>query len=115
MATDGKVFHFDMGTPARNHDLARYIILLSGLTLRERESDADGDISIEEVDLRPVKKLHGKSLIEEQLPERDHPAHHDGARQLFHPTRNRADALVPRGDGQSGGRYYTAQPHGARI
>ena len=73
MATGGEVFLLDMGKPVRIYDLARSMIQLSGLTVRESESDADGDIAIEEVGLRPGEKLYEELLIGEQPRETKHP------------------------------------------
>ncbi|MEO7366067.1 MAG: nucleoside-diphosphate sugar epimerase/dehydratase [Sphingomicrobium sp.] len=72
MAKGGDVFLLDMGEPVRVRDLAKAMIELSGLSVRD-ESNADGDIEIVEVGLRPGEKLHEELLIEDgALPTR-HP------------------------------------------
>lgn len=62
MAEGGDVFVLDMGEPVRIVDLARSMIELSGLRIRE-EGTSDGDISIEYVGLRPGEKLYEELLI----------------------------------------------------
>ena len=62
MAKGGEVFVLDMGVPVRILDLARNMIELSGLTVRDKSNPA-GDIAIEEVGLRPGEKLYEELLI----------------------------------------------------
>ena len=62
MAHGGDVFVLDMGEPVKITDLARSMIELSGLKVRE-EGVLDGDISIEYVGLRPGEKLYEELLI----------------------------------------------------
>jgi FlaA1/EpsC-like NDP-sugar epimerase len=62
MATGGEVFVLDMGDPVRIVDLARRMIELSGLTVRD-ESNPEGEIEIEFVGLRPGEKLYEELLI----------------------------------------------------
>jgi FlaA1/EpsC-like NDP-sugar epimerase len=62
MAAGGEVFVLDMGDPVRIIDLARNMIELSGLTVRDADSP-DGDIEIEVVGLRPGEKLYEELLI----------------------------------------------------
>jgi FlaA1/EpsC-like NDP-sugar epimerase len=62
MANAGDVFVLDMGQPVRIFDLAKRMIELSGLTLRD-EQDPDGDIEIEITGLRPGEKLYEELLI----------------------------------------------------
>ncbi|MDR6116792.1 MULTISPECIES: nucleoside-diphosphate sugar epimerase/dehydratase [unclassified Sphingomonas] len=62
MAQGGDVFVLDMGDPVRIVDLARSMIELSGLRVRE-EGSVDGDIAIEYVGLRPGEKLYEELLI----------------------------------------------------
>jgi FlaA1/EpsC-like NDP-sugar epimerase len=64
----GDVFVLDMGEPVRIIDLARSMIRLAGLTVREPENES-GDIEIVEIGLRQGEKLHEELLIGEvQLP-----------------------------------------------
>ncbi|EZP55124.1 polysaccharide biosynthesis protein [Sphingomonas sp. RIT328] len=62
MATGGEVFVLDMGEPVRVIDMARNMIRLSGLTVRD-EGRPDGDIEIRVVGLRPGEKLYEELLI----------------------------------------------------
>ena len=62
MSKGGDVFVLDMGSPVRIIDLARRIVELSGLTVRD-EVDPDGDIEIEISGLRPGEKLYEELLI----------------------------------------------------
>jgi FlaA1/EpsC-like NDP-sugar epimerase len=62
MATGGEVFVLNMGDPVKIVDLARRMIELSGLTLRDDANPA-GDIEIEVVGLRPGEKLYEELLI----------------------------------------------------
>lgn len=62
MAKGGEVFVLDMGEPVRIIDLARSMIHLSGMTIRD-EANPDGDIEIREVGLRPGEKLYEELLI----------------------------------------------------
>lgn len=62
MAEGGDVFLLDMGKPIRIYDLARNMINLSGLTIRDDENP-DGDIEVREVGLRKGEKLYEELLI----------------------------------------------------
>jgi FlaA1/EpsC-like NDP-sugar epimerase len=62
MAKGGDVFVLDMGEPIRIADLARRMIGLSGLTVKD-EGNPDGDIEIEITGLRPGEKLFEELLI----------------------------------------------------
>ena len=59
----GDVFLLDMGEPVRIQDLARQMIALSGLKVREADSK-DGDIEIQYSGLRPGEKLYEELLID---------------------------------------------------
>lgn len=72
MASGGEVFLLDMGQPVRIVDLARRMIELSGLTLKD-EQNPDGDIEIEVTGLRPGEKLYEELLIGENPEGTDHP------------------------------------------
>jgi FlaA1/EpsC-like NDP-sugar epimerase len=54
MATGGDVFVLDMGQPVRIDDLARRLISLMGLTIRD-QSNPEGDIEINYMGLRPAE------------------------------------------------------------
>ena len=61
----GDVFLLDMGEPVRIQDLARQMIALSGLTVREADSQ-QGDIEIQYSGLRPGEKLYEELLIDHE-------------------------------------------------
>jgi FlaA1/EpsC-like NDP-sugar epimerase len=62
MAAGGEVFVLDMGDPVKIIDLAKRMLELSGLSLRD-QANPDGDIEIEVVGLRPGEKLYEELLI----------------------------------------------------
>jgi FlaA1/EpsC-like NDP-sugar epimerase len=62
MAKGGEVFVLDMGESVKIMDLARRMIELSGLTVKD-EQNPDGDIEIEITGLRPGEKLYEELLI----------------------------------------------------
>lgn len=62
MAKGGEVFVLDMGEPVRILDLARSMIHLSGMTVRD-ELNPEGDIEVCEIGLRPGEKLYEELLI----------------------------------------------------
>jgi FlaA1/EpsC-like NDP-sugar epimerase len=72
MATGGEVFVLEMGTPVKIADLARTMIRLSGLDVRD-EGNPDGDVAIEYVGLRPGEKLYEELLIGENATATSHP------------------------------------------
>lgn len=61
-ATGGDVFVLDMGEPVNINDLARRMVELTGLTVRD-ENNPHGDIEIQTVGLRPGEKLYEELLI----------------------------------------------------
>jgi FlaA1/EpsC-like NDP-sugar epimerase len=71
MAKGGDVFVLDMGDPVKIIDLARRMIELSGLRIREAEA-ADGDIEIKVVGLRPAEKLYEELLLGDSPENTDH-------------------------------------------
>ncbi len=83
MARGGDVFVLDMGEPVRIYDLARRMVELSGLRVRD-ESNPHGDIEIKITGLRPGEKLYEELLIG------------DGAQPTSHPRIMKAhEALLP--------------------
>jgi FlaA1/EpsC-like NDP-sugar epimerase len=72
MARGGDVFLLDMGEPVRIADLARQMIELSGLRVRD-ERNPDGDIDIEFSGLRPGEKLYEELLISANDQATNHP------------------------------------------
>lgn len=63
LGTGGDVFLLDMGEPVRIQDLARQMVSLSGLTVREQDT-TEGDIEICYSGLRPGEKLYEELLID---------------------------------------------------
>lgn len=72
MAKGGDVFVLDMGDPVKIYDLAKRMIELSGLALRDAENPA-GDIEISLTGLRPGEKLYEELLIGENPETTQHP------------------------------------------
>ncbi len=72
MGKGGEVYVLDMGQPVRIIDLARRMIHLSGLTVRDDENP-EGDIALEIVGLRPGEKLYEELLIGENVEGTVHP------------------------------------------
>jgi FlaA1/EpsC-like NDP-sugar epimerase len=72
MAKGGDVFVLDMGQPVKIMDLARRMIELSGLTVRDQENP-DGDVEIEITGLRPGEKLYEELLIGDNPKSTLHP------------------------------------------
>ncbi|PUE31353.1 polysaccharide biosynthesis protein [Limnohabitans sp. Jir61] len=62
MGQGGDVFVLDMGEPVKIIDLARRMIELSGLELKD-ETNPNGDIEIQVTGLRPGEKLYEELLI----------------------------------------------------
>jgi FlaA1/EpsC-like NDP-sugar epimerase len=72
MGRGGDVFVLDMGEPVRIQDMARHMIYLCGLTVRD-ENNPDGDISIETTHLRPGEKLYEELLLGDNVTGTEHP------------------------------------------
>jgi UDP-N-acetylglucosamine 4,6-dehydratase len=72
MASGGEVFVLDMGTPVKIDDLARTMVRLSGLEVRD-DNNPDGDIAIEYIGLRRGEKLYEELLIGENTTGTSHP------------------------------------------
>ncbi|MBF0440173.1 MAG: polysaccharide biosynthesis protein [Magnetococcales bacterium] len=72
MARCGDVFILDMGSPVKILDLARRMIQLSGLTLRDA-NNPDGDVAIQFTGLRAGEKLYEELLIGDNTLPTDHP------------------------------------------
>ncbi len=80
MGSGGDVFVLDMGEPVRILDLAKKMIELSGLSVKD-ELNVDGDIEIRVTGLRPGEKLYEELLIGDNPIPTGHPrimkAHED--------------------------------------
>ncbi len=72
MARGGELFLLDMGEPVRIAELARQMIELSGLRVRD-ELNPNGDIAIEYTGLRPGEKLYEELLISARDEATQHP------------------------------------------
>jgi FlaA1/EpsC-like NDP-sugar epimerase len=72
MAIGGEVFVLEMGTPVKIDDLARTMVRLSGLEVRD-ENHPEGDIAIEYIGLRRGEKLYEELLIGENTTGTSHP------------------------------------------
>ena len=70
MAKGGDVFVLDMGKPIRILDLARKMVKLSGLEIRDNENP-NGDIEIKFSGLRPGEKLYEELLIGDNITKTD--------------------------------------------
>ncbi len=62
MASGGDVFVLDMGEPVKIIDLAKRMVELSGLALKD-DANPNGDIEIQVTGLRPGEKLYEELLI----------------------------------------------------
>lgn len=80
MGKGGDVYVLDMGQPVKIMDLARRMIELSGLTVKDEEN-LEGDIEIVIAGLRPGEKLYEELLIGDNPKTTPHPcimkAHED--------------------------------------
>ena len=72
MGEGGDVFVLDMGKPVEINLLAKKMIKLSGLEVKD-ESNPDGDIEIKYTGLRPGEKLFEELLIGENTIDTDNP------------------------------------------
>ncbi len=72
MAKGGDVFVLDMGQPVKIMDLARRMVELSGLTVKD-EQNPEGDIEIAVTGLRPGEKLYEELLIGDNPKPTVHP------------------------------------------
>ncbi|WP_156413989.1 MULTISPECIES: nucleoside-diphosphate sugar epimerase/dehydratase, partial [unclassified Guyparkeria] len=72
MAQGGDVFVLDMGEPVKIAQLARRMVHLSGLEVRD-ERNPDGDVEIVYTGLRPGEKLFEELLIGEAVSGTAHP------------------------------------------
>ena len=72
MATGGDVFVLDMGEPIKIVDLARTMIVMSGLS-EKTPANPDGDIAIKFVGLFPGEKLNEELLTDGLVYPSEHP------------------------------------------
>ena len=71
MGGNGEVFLLDMGEPVKILELAKRMVELSGLKVKDANNQ--GDIEIKITGLRPGEKLYEELLIGEQPIATDHP------------------------------------------
>jgi FlaA1/EpsC-like NDP-sugar epimerase len=72
MGQGGDVFVLDMGEPIRIVDLAKRMIHLSGLQIKD-DTHPDGDIEIQFTGLRAGEKLYEELLIGDNVSKTSHP------------------------------------------
>lgn len=72
MGTGGDVFLLDMGEPVKILELARRMVRLSGLTVRD-EKHPYGDIEVKVTGLRPGEKLYEELLVAGDPSPTQHP------------------------------------------
>ncbi|EYU14241.1 polysaccharide biosynthesis protein [Photorhabdus aegyptia] len=72
LGNNGDVFVLDMGESVKIYDLARKMIHLSGLTVKD-ETNPHGDIEIKITGLRPGEKLYEELLIGDNVSGTNHP------------------------------------------
>ena len=102
MAMGGDVFVLDMGEPVKIMDLARNMIELSGLSVRD-DANPLGDIEIHTVGLRPGEKLYEELLIGGDTTPSSHPLIMRSAEpfmpmRALEPYLNQLRAAVGQGD-----------------
>ena len=66
MGKGGDVFVLDMGEPIKIYDLAKRLISLSGMELKDKDNP-EGDIEIIITGLRPGEKLYEELLIGDKV------------------------------------------------
>ena len=72
MGKGGDVFVLDMGEPVKIADLARRMVRLMGMEVKDANGE-NGDIEISFTGLRPGEKLYEELLIEENAAGTEHP------------------------------------------
>jgi len=82
MAKGGEVFLLDMGKPVKILDLARNMIRLSGLQIKDQENP-DGDIEIVFSGLRPGEKLYEELLVSAKSQRTQHPMIYSASENFY--------------------------------
>jgi FlaA1/EpsC-like NDP-sugar epimerase len=72
LAKGGDLFLLDMGEQVKIYDLAQQMILMNGLTIKDKKNPK-GDIEIKITGLRPGEKLYEELLISGKLDKTFHP------------------------------------------
>jgi len=71
MSSGGEVFVLDMGNPVKIADLAKKMIHLHGLSIKNNQNP-EGDIEIQYTSLRPGEKLYEELLIGDNVIKTNH-------------------------------------------
>jgi len=82
MAKGGEVFLLDMGKPVKILDLAKNMIRLSGLKIKNQENP-DGDIEIVFSGLRPGEKLYEELLVSAKSEKTLHPMIYSASENFY--------------------------------
>ena len=72
LSKGGDIFLLDMGNPVKIYDLAKQMVNLSGLSIKNK-NNLEGDIEIISTGLRPGEKLYEELLIDAEAEKTDHP------------------------------------------
>ena len=72
LSKGGDIFLLDMGDPVKIYDLAKQMVNLSGLSIKNK-NNIEGDIEIISTGLRPGEKLYEELLIDAEAEKTDHP------------------------------------------
>lgn len=72
LSKGGDLFVLDMGKPIKIIDLAKQMVTLSGLTIKDQKNPK-GDLEIKFTGLRPGEKLYEELLIDAECLETSHP------------------------------------------
>ncbi|MDA8721954.1 polysaccharide biosynthesis protein, partial [Candidatus Pelagibacter bacterium] len=72
MSKGADVFLLEMGDPVKIIDLMKRVIILSGLSLKDKDNP-DGDIEIQIIGLRPGEKLHEELFLGNNPQITEHP------------------------------------------
>ena len=72
LSKGGDIFLLDMGDPVKIYDLAKQMVNLSGLSIKNKKN-IEGDIEIISTGLRPGEKLYEELLIDAKAEKTDHP------------------------------------------
>ena len=85
LAKGGDLFLLDMGQPIKIIDLARKMIFLSGLSVKDK-LNPNGDIEIKVIGLRPGEKLYEELLIEDNSNSTIHPLIYRAHENFINPS-----------------------------
>lgn len=107
MGKGGDVFVLDMGESVKIIDLARQMIRLSGLEVKD-ESNPNGDIEIKITGLRPGEKLYEELLIGDSVEQTTHPRIMT-ANEIMLPWQQFSDILQKMDEACSQGDQFTVR------